>query len=129
MSRFHSNSHCKPHYLLCMYVCMYVCMYAALTSILIITISVAVPIMVLFILGLVIILCICLCYKYKPMSSKASLDVKTQPGDDTHLQSSQPTQPQPGPVYETIMECSTTVDLEMTENVAYAPIHTSTRKT
>ena len=103
-------------------------MYAALSSILIITISVVVPIVVLFILGLVIIVCTCLCYKYKPLvlSSKVSLDRKTQPpAGNTHLQSSQPTQPQPSPVYETVMECNnTTVDLEMTENVAYAPIHT-----
>ena len=106
-------------------------MYAAPTSILIITISVVVPIVVLSILSLVITLCICLCHKYKPLSSKASPDGKTRPGD-THVESSQPTQPLPGPVYETITECNTTpttVDLEMTENVAYAPIHTLSRQT
>jgi hypothetical protein len=62
------------------------------------------------------------CYKHK-RSSKTSLDGKTR-SEDT--QSSQPTpQVQPGPEYETVMECTTvTVDLEMTENVAYAPVHT-----
>ena len=106
-------------------------MYTALTSILIITTSVVVPIVVLSILGLVIIVCSCLCHKYKPLSSKASPDGKTRPGD-THVESSQPIQPLPGPVYETITECNTTpttVDLEMTENVAYAPIHTLSRQT
>ena len=106
-------------------------MYAARTSILIITTSVVVPIVVLSILGLVITLCICLCHKYNPLTSKASPDGKTRPGD-THVESSQPIQPLPGPVYETITECNstpTTVDLEMTENVAYAPIHTLSRQT
>jgi hypothetical protein len=49
------------------------------------------------------------------------MDGKTGP-DDT--QSSQPPKVQPGPEYETVMECTTvTVDLEMIENVAYAPVH------
>ena len=40
----------------------------------------------------------------------------------------QPRQGQPDPEYETVMDCTTAiVDLEMTENVAYAPVHT--RKT
>ena len=43
-----------------------------------------------------------------------------------HMQSSQPApQVQPGPEYEIVMDCTTAiVDLEMTENVAYAPVHT-----
>ena len=88
-------------------------------SVIIIT-SVVISVVVLFTLSLVIIVCTCLCCKHK-WSSKASPDDKTGDG-----QSSQPTQPVP--VYETVME-STTVDLEMTENVAYAPIHTLSRKT
>ena len=57
---------------------------------------------------------ICLCYKYKPRSSRTSPDEETEP------ESSQITQP--GPVYETVMECNTSIDLELeiTENVAYA---------
>ena len=82
--------------------------------------SVVISAVVLFTISLVIIVCTCLCCKYK-RSSRASPDGKTV---DTQL--SQPTQPVP--VYETVME-STTVDLEMTENVAYAPIHTLSRKT
>ena len=69
-----------------------------------------------------IIVCICLCYKYK-RSSKASPDGKTGRGD-TQSRQAQPA----GPEYETVMDCTAaTVDLEMTENVAYAPVHT--RKT
>ena len=85
-----------------------------------IIITVVISVAVLFTIILVIIVCTCLCCKYK-RSSKASLDGKT-----VDTQSNQPTQPVP--VYETVME-STTVDLEMTENVAYAPIHTLSRKT
>ena len=55
-----------------------------------------------------------MCYKYKPRSSRTSPDEETEP------ESSQITQP--GPVYETVMECNTSIDLELeiTENVAYA---------
>ena len=88
-------------------------------SVIIIT-SVVISVVVIFIISLVIIVCICLCCKQK-WSSKASPDGKT-----VDTQSNQPTQPVP--VYETVME-SATVDLEMTENVAYAPIHTLSRKT
>ena len=71
---------------------------------------------------LVTIVCICLCNKHK-WSSKASLDGKTGHRGDT-----QPRQALPGPEYEIVMDCTAaTVDLEMTENVAYAPVHT--RKT
>ena len=53
-------------------------------------------------------------YKYKPRSSRMSPDEETEP------ESSQITQP--GPVYETVMECNTSIDLELeiTDNVAYA---------
>ena len=70
-------------------------------------------------LTLVTIVCICLCYKHK-WSSKASPDGKTGRRGDT-----QPRQAQPDPEYETVMDCTAaTVDLEMIENVAYAPVHT-----
>ena len=85
-----------------------------------IIITVVISVIVLFIIILVIIVCTCLCCKYK-RSSKATPDGKT-----VDIQSSQPTQPMP--VYETVME-SATVDLEITENVAYAPVHTLSRKT
>ena len=40
-----------------------------------------------------------------------------------HMQSSQPApQVQPDPEYETVMDYTTAI--EMTENVAYAPVHT-----
>ena len=79
-------------------------------------------VLLLLVLTLVAIVCICLYYKHK-RSSKASPDGKTG-RDDT--QSSQPaSQVQPGPEYETVMDCTTAiVDPEMTENVAYAPVHT-----
>ena len=79
-----------------------------------IIITVIISVAVLFTIILVIIVCICLHYKYK------------QSSQDGKIVANQPTQPVP--VYETVMEC-TTVDLEMTENVAYAPIHTLSRKT
>ena len=79
-------------------------------------------VLLLLVLTLVVIICICLCYKHK-RSSKASPDGKTECRGDT-----QSRQALPGPEYETVMDCtSTTADLEMTENVAYAPVHT--RKT
>ena len=78
-------------------------------------------VLLLLVLTLVAIICICLCYKHK-RSSKASPDAKTECRGDT-----QPRQAQPDPEYETVMDCTTAVvDLEMTENVAYAyaPVHT-----
>ena len=87
--------------------------------IIIIIVIVVVSVAVLFTFILVIIVSLYLCYKYK-LSSKTSPDGKTVP------QSSQSMQP--GPVYETVME-STTVDLEMTENVAYAPVRTLKKNT
>ena len=75
------------------------------------------------VLTLVAIIGICLCYKHKRSSTKASPDGKTGHRGDT-----QPRRGQPDPEYETVVDCTTaTVDLEMTENVAYAPVHT--RKT
>ena len=81
-------------------------------------------VLLLLVLTLVAIICICLCYKHK-RSSKASPNGKTGRGD---TQSSQPApQVQPDPEYETVLDCTTaTVYLEMTENVAYAPVHTCT---
>ena len=76
-------------------------------------------VLLLLVLTLVAIICICLCYKHK-RSSKASPDAKTECRGDT-----QPRQAQSGPEYATVMDCTAaTVDLEMTENVAYAPVHT-----
>ena len=87
-----------------------------------IIIIVVVSVVALFTLSLMIIVCICLSCKYN-WSLKALSDDKTGPGD---AQSSESTQP--GPVYETVMEC-TIVDLDMIENVAYAPIHTLKKNT
>jgi heme/copper-type cytochrome/quinol oxidase subunit 2 len=76
---------------------------------------VVVSFVLLLILTLVIIVSIYLCCKYKRSS-------KTYPNGKT---GSDDTQVQPDPEYETVMECTTvTVDLGMTENAAYAPVHT-----
>ena len=84
---------------------------AILSYNIIIIIIVVISIVVLFTFNFVIV-CICFYLKYN-QSSKAS-DVKA---DDVQL--SQPTQP----MYETVMGSTTaTVDLKMTENVAYATV-------
>ena len=81
----------------------------------IIIISVAISVTLFLAVSAVVIAGICLYHKYKLSASKALPDGTAA------------TYQQPQPVYETVME-STTVDLEMTENVAYGPIHTHTLK-
>ena len=64
-------------------------------------------IVVIFLIIFLIFNCVVACVCFYKQSSKTSNDIL----------SSQPIQP----MYETVMGC-TTVDLEMTENVAYAPV-------
>ena len=77
----------------------------------VIIIVIVVIFLIIFLSYNCVVVCVCFYLKYKQSP-------KISNGNMGDVLSSQPTQP----IYETSMGCAT-VDLEMSENVAYAPIH------